>query len=214
MYNLLKEIKINKELKRFEKFKANYEFKQKEIINDNGSLYCDGVCIKSGDDGELLGESDSFVNVSYKMHGCPLSKVLSNLFPYEFYFSGEMFGSAEGFFQSLKFKNKKMQHYVFKMSGVNSNNIKAAGDYDWRESSIVFFKGKQYNRNGKNYSRLIDKMYMGLLQNPLFMSALKNVGDKYILHSIGETDKTKTTFTRYEFEFELNCLKDYCRKFK
>lgn len=53
-----------------------------------------------------------------------------------------------------------------------------------------------------------------MLQNPLYVGALKAVKDKYILHAMGESDSNLTVFTRYEFEKELNCLKEYCLKNK
>jgi hypothetical protein len=122
--------------------------------------------------------------------------------------------SIESFFQGIKFKNKKAQKEVFKLSGLDSNNIKAAQDYDWKKEQIIYFMGKPYLRNSKNYETLIDELYVSLLQNPLFVDALKNVGGRYILHAMGEVDKTKTVFTRYEFEKELNCLKEYCILYK
>ena len=41
---------------------------------------------------------------------------------------------------------------------------------------------------------------------------LKNVGEKYILHALGEVSKDNTVFTRYEFEYQLNLLKAYVQK--
>ena len=55
-------------------------------------------------------------------------------------------------------------------------------------------------------------MYIALLQNPLYRSALKKVGNKYILHALGGKTKQDTVFTRYEFERELNMLKDFVQK--
>ena len=213
MKNIFKEIAIKKELKRFKEFKNNYIFNQKEIIQKDESLFCDGICIKENENSDWIGETDTFVNVGYKIHGS-LPKVLSNLFPYKFYFKGYQFGSAEGFFQALKFKDKKCQKLIFKMSGTDSNNIKCAQDYNWKEKHIVFFLGKQFNRMSNAYDDLIDELYVALLQNPLYVNALKKVGNKYILHAIGETEKAETVFSRYEFEKELNCLKDYCLQYK
>lgn len=55
---------------------------------------------------------------------------------------------------------------------------------------------------------MIDELYISAVQNPIYRAALCNC-DKSIIHSIGEYEKKETTFTRYEFEFELNCLKDF-----
>lgn len=211
MKNLILEMKIKKELKLFKQFKKNYNFVQKEIEEKNdGSLFCDGICLK-GSDGEWIGETETFVNVGYKIHG-PKPKVLSNLFPYTFYFKGFKLNSIEGVFQGFKFKNKKMQKLVFKMHGLDSNNIKSASDYNWRETKTVFFQGKEIKRTESEYEDFIDELYISAIQNPLYRNALKNVGKKYILHAMGEKTVNDTVFTRFEFERELNCLKDFIQR--
>lgn len=133
MRNIFKDMKIKKELKIFQEFKKNYNFKFKQLVTDGEKVFCDGVCIKESADGEWLGESETFVNVGFSNHG-RLPKILSNLFPYEFYFKGYNFASAEGFFQGIKFKDKKARKLVYKMSGLNSNRIKAATDFDWTKT--------------------------------------------------------------------------------
>ncbi len=212
MESLLLRLKIKKELKEFKKFKKNYNFVMKEVEEKkDGSLFCDGVCIREGKDGEWLGESETFINVGYKFHG-PKPKVLSNLFHYEFYFRGFKLNSIEGIFQGFKFKDKKMQKYVFNYFGLDSNNIKAASDYNWRENLTVYFQGKPIKRDSEEFYDFIDEMYISAIQNPLYRNAIKNAGDKYILHALGEPEKTKTVFARCEFEFELNCLKAFLNK--
>lgn len=209
MKNIFKELKIKKELKKFKEFKKTFKFDFKEIDEKNdGSLFFDGVCLREGKDGEWIGESETFVNVGYKFHG-PLPKVLSNLFPYEFYFKGFKLQSIEGVFQGFKIKNKKTQRYLFKYHSLNSNNIKAAYDFNWRENGIVYFQGKAIKRDSEAYNDFIDELYVSAIQNPLYRNVLKNVGKKYILHAIGEKSKGNTVFTRYEFEYELNALKEY-----
>lgn len=47
----------------------------------------------------------------------------------------------------------------------------------------------------------------------IYRGVLNNC-NKFIVHSIGENNKKDTTFTRYEFEFELNCLKDFVQSKK
>lgn len=210
MRNLILDLKIKKELKKFKKFKSNYNFKMKEIEEkDDGSLFVDGICIREGKEGALIGESETFVNANYMIHGYKYSKVISNLFPYKFYFKGYKISCVESIFQAFKFKNKKLQKLVFEYESLNANRIKGCSDYDWTESGIVYFLGKEMNRDSKDYEDFVDEIYVSLIQNPLFVQALKNVGNRYILHSIGLEDKTKTTFTRAEFEKELNIIKDY-----
>lgn len=209
MRNLFKELKIKRDLKRFKKFKETFEFCFKDLEErKNGSLYVDGVCVREGENGEWVGETDTFINVGYKIHGA-MPKVLSNLFPYSFYFKGYMLSSIEGVFQGFKIKNKKTQRYLFKYHGLDSNNIKKAFDYNWRESKIVYFQGKAIDRNSKAYENFIDELYVSAIQNPLYRNVLKNVGNKYILHAMGEISKDETVFTRYEFEYELNAIKAF-----
>ena len=209
MKNIFKDLKIKRDLKKFQEFKKNFKFEFKEIEEKkNGSLFCDGVCIRDGKDGEWIGEAETFVNVGYKFHGA-LAKALSNLFPYEFYFKGFKLHSIEGVFQGFKIKDKKAQRYLFSYHSLNSNNIKAAYDYNWKDEKIVYFQGRSMKRESKEYEDFIDELYVSAIQNPLYRNVLKNIGDKYILHALGEKSKDDTVFSRFEFEYELNALKAY-----
>ena len=107
MRNIFKDAKIKKELKRFKEFKNNYNFEYRPLEKKGESVFFMGTCIRENEDAEWVSETDDFVNVSYKGHG-KLPKVLSNLFPYEFYFKGHKFASVEGFFQGIKFRNKNL----------------------------------------------------------------------------------------------------------
>ncbi len=120
--------KIKKELKDFKNFKKNFEFIQKEIVQEGENLFCDGELLQRGEE-KPIGETEKWINVGYKLKG-PFSKVLSNLFPYEFVFRGKHLNSIETFFQGIKIKDKNTQEYVFKYSGLDSNNIKAASDFN------------------------------------------------------------------------------------
>lgn len=213
MKNIFKELKIKKEYKRFKEFKNKFDFDYKPLEKQGEKVFFGGVCIRENEEADWTYETEDFVNISFKGHG-KLAKVLSNLFPYEFYFKGYKFGSIEGFFQGIKFKNKKAQKLVFKMSGTMSNNIKVASDYNWQDEDAIYFLGKKYNRHSKEYENLCDELYCALLQNPLYVGALKAVKNKYILHAIGEENDNITVFSRLEFERELNCLKEYCLKNK
>lgn len=209
MRNLIKDAKITKELREFQEFKKTYEFKMKEVEEKaDGSLFCDGICIREGKDGEWVGETDTFVNVGYKFHGA-LPKTLSNLFPYKFYFKGFTLSSAEAVFQGFKIKDKRAQRYLFEYYGLDSNNIKVSADHDWKQNMTVYFQGKPIKRDSKEFDDFIDELYVSLIQNPLYRNCLKKVGDKYILHALGQKTKLDTVFTREEFERELNTLKAY-----
>ena len=214
MKNLFLSCKIKKELKEFKEFKKNFKFEMKEIEEkEDGSLFVDGVCIREGKEGEWVGETETFVNVGYKFHG-PLPKVLSNLFHYEFVFRGHKLSSAEVIFQGFKFSNPKEQKLLFRYYGLDSNNIKITGDHDWKSTGTVYFQGKQIKRDSAEFDDFIDEMYISLLQNSLYRNALKKAGNKYILHAIGGKTKQDTVFTRYEFEYELNCLREFVNRNK
>jgi hypothetical protein len=212
MRNIFLDAKIKKELREFKEFKSKFNFEMKELKElEDGSIFYDDICVREGADGEWVGETDKFVNVGYRIHG-PNPKVLSNLFPYKIYFKGFYIESLESIFQGIKFKDKKAQRMAFKYFGLNSNNIKALCDYDWKQTGEFYFQGKKIVRDSKEYDDFIDELYVSAIQNPLYRNALKNVGEKYILHAMGGKKKEETAFTRYEFERELNCLKSFVQK--
>ena len=97
----------------------------------------DGELLQDATMPEPIAECDKWVDVGYKYH-CQQAKILSNLFPYTFYFRGHRLNSIECFFQGLKFKNVKAQREVFRLSGIAAYNIRAAQDYDWRQTGAVY----------------------------------------------------------------------------
>ena len=143
-------------------------------------------------------------NVGYNLKS-EFSKALSNLFPYEFTFAGEHLCSIEAFFQGIKIKDKNIQKYAFKYSGIDANSLKAASDFNWQETGTIYWKERKIKRDSQEYDDLVNELYISVIQNPLYRNVLKNV-NKPIIHSIGKIDKNETVFTRYEFEYMLNCL--------
>lgn len=198
--------KIKKELKEFLTYKNNYKFIQKELIERDDCIFCENELLKDKD-GNKISETENWIDVGYRNRG-DFPQMLSNLFPYKFKFRGKKLASIENFFQGIKFKDKKTQNYVFTYYGTQAVHIKAASSYDWKETREIYWQGKAIKRESKEYELLIDELYISAIQNPLYRNILSNC-DKQIIHSIGENDKKETTFTRYEFEFELNCLKDF-----
>lgn len=199
--------KIKNELKKYNEFLKTYEFSYEELVNENEVIKWKNYTIINSE-GEVLTENEALVNVGYKLKGA-LPKALSNLFPYEFVFKGKKVHSIESVFQGIKFKNKKAQNLVLNYSGLDSNNIKIASDYNWKDSGILYWQGKPIDRHSENYKQFINELYVSALQNPLYRQILVSVKDRYILHHIGETDAHKTVFTRYEFEKQLNSLKSF-----
>lgn len=197
-----------KELEEFKEFKKNYKFKQLDIIEKDGKLYCEDELLK--DENGYVGESDKWVNVGYSFRGM-YTKLLSNLFPYEFTFKGQKLNSIECFFQGIKFKDKDLQSKLFKYSGKEAVVLQKASDYNWKETGIVYWQGKPIKRDSKEYDDLIDELYISAIQNEFYRNAIKNC-NLSIIHAMGEIDKKDTVFTRYEFEYMLNCLHDFLNK--
>lgn len=200
---------MNKELKEFKKFKKDYKYEMPEITEIDGKQYCQGEPLID-EEGKEIGDCEKWINVGYKYKG-PYAKVFSNLFPYEFKFKGKKLQSIEAFFQGIKFEDKKMQDIVFNYSALNSNYIKVCSGYDWKKTGIVYWQGKPINRYSEEYDNLIDELYISAIQNPIYRNLLKTT-DRQILHTMGGKEKNETVFTRYEFEKQLNCLKDFLKK--
>lgn len=201
--------KIEKELKEFKKFKENYQFQMKEIEEIDGKEYCDGEPLID-EEGKDIGDCEKWINVGYKKSG-PYAKTFSNLFHYEFEFRGKKLNSIESFFQGIKFKNIEMQNLVFSYHSLNSNYVKVCSGYDWKETGIVYWQGKEIDRYSSEYDDLVDELYISAIQNPLYRNLLKNC-NREIIHTMGAKEKSETVFTRYEFEKQLNCLKDFLKK--
>ena len=201
-------MKIKKELKEFKKFKKIYNFNFKKIFKIGDDYYVDDILIQTKD--EIISESEKWINVGYKLKGS-YPKLLSNLFPYEFKFKGKKLSSIESFFQGIKFKDKNIQNKIFKFKGIDAVNIRMASNYNWRETKKIYWQGKEIDRESQEYSDLIDELYISAIQNPLYRNVLTKC-TKDIIHTIGDEKTCETVFTRYEFEFQLNCLKDFLKK--
>lgn len=199
--------KIKKELKEFIEFKKTFEFKQKEIIKKDECIYLEDILIKDNNNGFKISETEEWIDVGYKNRGS-YQQMISNLFPYNFKFKGKKLTSIESFFQAIKFKDKKVQNYIFSYYGTQAVHIKEASNYNWKDTGFIYWQGMPIKREGKEYELLIDELYISAIQNPLYKNILYKC-NKDIIHSIGEDNKKDTTFTRYEFEFELNCLKKF-----
>lgn len=199
---------IEKELEEYKKFKSSYKFELKDVEEINGKQYYNGEPLID-EDGNEIGDCEKWINVGYKRKGA-YAKVLSNLFPYEFKFRGKKLNSIESFFQGIKFKDIEMQNLVFTYDSLNSNYVKVCSDYDWKQTGILYWQGKEINRYSEEYENIVDELYISAIQNPLYRNVLKTC-NREIIHTMGGKEKSETVFTRYEFEKQLNCLKDFLK---
>ena len=196
------------ELKKFKEFKEKYKYEMKNVEEIDGKEYYDGEPLID-EEGKEIGDCEKWINVGYK-HSGPYAKVLSNLFPYEFEFRGKKLTCIEAFFQGIKFKDITMQNMVFEYTALNSNYVKVCSGYDWKETGIVYWQGEEINRYSEEFDDLVDEMYISAIQNPLYRNVLKDC-ERNIIHTMGGKEKSDTVFTRYEFEKQLNCLKDFLK---
>lgn len=202
--------KIARELREYVKYKRNFVFEQMPLEEIDGSLYCDGFPLYDSE-GKLIGECEKWINIGIMIKS-PLSRILSNLFPYDFEFRGFQLKSLEGFFQGIKFKDPEIQKYVFSYSTINAYYMKAASDYRWQDSGNIYWQGQMIRRDSEEYSLLVDELYISAVQNPLFRQALKNTNHP-LIHSIGNTDKNETVLTRFEYELEINSLASFLKEY-
>lgn len=201
--------KISRELVEFKKFKQNYHFEFAGLTETDGVLYCKGKPLTDAES-KIIPECGEWINIGYKIK-LSASKVLSNLFPYRFWFKGHELYSIEAFFQGLKFPNPDIQRLIFTYSGTDAYHVRQASEYDWRQTGILYWQGMPVNRHAPEYDALVDELYISAFQNPLYRQALKNV-NKYILHSIGNSDEHETVFTRKEFETQINALSAFAKQ--
>lgn len=200
--------KISRELSEFKKLKQRYCFEFADLKEINEILYCKGKPL-TDNEGKTVPECDEWINVGYKIKSST-SKVLSNLFPYRFWFKGHELYSIEAFFQGLKFPDPDIQRLIFTYSGTDAYHVQRTSEYDWRKTGILYWQGAPVNRHAPEYADLVDELYISAIQNPLYRQALKNV-NKYILHSIGNPDENETVFTRKEFETQINALSAFVK---
>jgi len=169
-------------------------------------LFFNGECVQD-ENGKIIPEGDGFINICYNKSG--LSKMLSNLFPYEFSLRGEKASSIEGVLQGIKSREAKLQRLVFKYHGMDALNTRAFFLFDdWRNTQTLHWQEVPVARNSKEYQDFLDELYIAASGNPLFERAIKAVGSKSLLHTLGGTDASNTVLTRNEFESRLNSLKE------
>lgn len=124
------------------------------------------------------------------------SSALSNFAPHPFVLDGIEIASMEGFLQSLKFKNIDMQKYVCSLVG---RTAKFKGkEKKWWKNQTLYWQGKEYKRDSKDYQILLNRAYNALYQNESFKKALHSTSG-ILSHSIGKNDESKTVLTQAEF---------------
>jgi len=125
------------------------------------------------------------------------SCALSNFSPHPFELDGVECASMEGFLQGLKFKNPDMQVEVCKLVGFAAK--KKGSKKNWKQESILWWKGEAIDRFDDEYQELLDRAYDAIAKNSGFRKALLASNDSVITHSIGKRKEKDTILTIREF---------------
>lgn len=132
--------------------------------------------------------------------------VLSNLCSNGFRFDGMVCGSMEGFLQSLKQKDLAKQRQICSMKGKNARKMSVSG---WQTDQIVWWKGKEIDRQGEAFQELIRRAYQAMFdQNERFRTALMSTRGMTLYHSRGERNPFKTILTDKELCVILTELRE------
>lgn len=195
-------MKKNEILEKFKKYKQEFTLLEVKQIDNN--YYFNDILIDDGTN--YVWETDNFIVIKYGSRNS-ISRILSNLYPMQFRFRHKKVNSIESVLQGIKYKNKKTQNLVFKYAGVDAYHTRASNLFDfWGNNGLLYWQGKQINRNEQEYQDFLDELYLSALSNPLYFRALISVNNKYLLHHIGRTNPHETVLTRYEYESRLYAL--------
>lgn len=138
------------------------------------------------------------------------SNSLSNFSPHPFEIDGVFCNSMEGFLQSLKFSNVEMQRYVCTLVGIKAK--RKGAKKNWKQKQLLYWQGKSYKRDSKEYQELLDRAFEMLGTNKSFQKALLATKDSTLEHSIGKNKITDTVLTKQEFCSRLYKLREKLKK--
>ena len=139
-----------------------------------------------------------------------VSKKISNFTAFDFFVDDVFCASMEGFLQSLKFKEEKKQIEICKLIG---KKAKFKGKKKkWYKDQILYWKGKEVERNSQEYQDLLDKAFSSLFKNEEFKNILKQTKGYKLTHSIGKDSTKETVLTVEEFCERLEKLRYYVLK--
>lgn len=182
----------------------------KPIVLKQGNekeLFFNGELVQD-EKGIIIPEGDGFINIGYssKNH---LSRMLSNLYPYEIVFRDEKAKSIEGVLQAIKHSEPDVQKLVMQYSGLDAYHTRGStGVDDWRSRQSLSWKNQTMMRDSEQYQVFLDELFSAAFENPLYAKAIKSTGDKVLLHSVGNENPQETVLTRNEYESRINSLKE------
>lgn len=140
------------------------------------------------------------------------SNELSNFAHHRFIFDGVVCESMEGLLQSLKIKTHRIQKELCQMTGIKVKRRGTKRNKFWKERQRLWWKGKEYDRHGREYQDLLDRAFDALSENEDFKKALLDTENSRLTHKIGESDPSKTVLTEKEFCSRLHRIRKRLRK--
>lgn len=147
-----------------------------------------------------IDEENKTINIAFRAH-YP-ADVLSNLHQEsrEFQLDGISCHSMEGFLQSLKVADTKLQKILCLNSGQTARKSGQQYSAGWQRDQRLYWLGETYERQSEEYHRLLQKAFRARFdQSEEFRLALKATQGYTLLHTYGNDDPTKTILTTSEF---------------
>lgn len=132
---------------------------------------------------------------------------LSNFQPRPFTLDGVLCNSAEGFLQSLKFKDQHIQVEVCKLVGLAAKFRGKKRNKAWKREQKLWWNGEEFDRHGKPLQELFDRAFEAMAKNESFRHALIASGQAVLTHSMGKNKKQDTVLTEQEFCSRLTKLR-------
>ncbi len=169
----------------------------KEVVEDTTKKYAEGK---------------TFINTGYYFKNS-VSRVLSNLYPIQFKFRGKWVNSIEGVLQGIRYKDRHIQNLILKYSGLDAYHTRSANLIDlWMNTQILYWQGKPIKRQSNEYQKFLCELYLSASTNPIYKNTILSTDNKHLIHHIGYEDDTQTVLTRFEFERQLNTLRDFLKQ--
>ena len=103
-----------------------------------------------------------------------------------------------------------MQIEVCKMVGRQAKD--KGSNKNWKKDQTLYWQGKQYKRDNKEYQELLDMAFKALSENSSFKKALLSTGKSTLTHNAGKKKITDTVLTKSEFCGRLTKLRDNMKR--
>lgn len=132
--------------------------------------------------------------------------ILSNLCGNDFCYDGMQCGSMEGFLQSLKIRDEKLQRRVCLCK---ARELEQYPIPEWDGSQPLWWKGSKINRHLAEYMEFLVKAYQEMfLWCARFREALMSTEGKQLVYESGKSDPDKSILTDEEFCAILTTIRE------